>query len=95
MNPAKSSTSASDAELRAALEEANLPTLLMVLAHLTGDDRWIEEPYTPSRPRGVEDNDSGGFTPELQASIRKDAWEILKEIREGRREPAAPRLPSA
>jgi 4-hydroxyacetophenone monooxygenase len=93
MNPAKSSTSASDAELRAALEEANLPTLLMVLAHLTGDDRWIEEPYTPSRPRGVEDNDSGGFTPELQASIRKDAWEILKEIREGRREPVAPPSP--
>lgn len=75
---------ATDEELRSALEKANLPTLLMVLAHLTGDDRWIADPYLPSRPRGVEDNDSGGFSDELQASIRKDAFEIIQAARAGR-----------
>lgn len=84
---------ASDAEIRDALDHANLPTLLLVLAHLTGDDRWIQEPYQPSRPRGVEDNDTGGFPEELQRSIREDAWKILKAYRDGSLTPAAPPSP--
>ncbi len=83
----------SDEALRRALDEANLPTLLMVLAHLTGDDRWIEDPYGPSRPRGIEDNDSGGFPEELQKSIRRDAWEVIDAVRRGVRRPAAPPSP--
>jgi len=78
---------ASDTELRAALEEANLPTLLMVLAHLTGDDKWLEDPYRPTRPRGVGDHDSGGFPEELQRSIRDDALETIGALREGRLAP--------
>ena len=80
---------ATDEELRAALEEANLPTLLLVLAHLTGEDRWIEEPYLPSPPRG-DDNDAGGFSEELQASIREEAFKVIKAVREGSHEPAEP-----
>jgi 4-hydroxyacetophenone monooxygenase len=79
---------ASDTELRAALEEANLPTLLMVLAHLTGDDKWLEDPYRPGRPKGVGDHDSGGFPEMLQRSIRADAFEIIRAWREGRLAPA-------
>jgi len=85
--------SASDDELRAALEEANLPTLLMVLAQLTGDDRWLEGPYRPTRPKGVGDHDSGGFDEALQASIRDDALELLRAWREGRLAVAAPPEP--
>jgi 4-hydroxyacetophenone monooxygenase len=96
VSPAISSSataSASDEALRAALEEANLPTLLLVLAHLTGDDHWIEDPYRPSRPRGVEDNDSGGFPEDLQRSIRDDAWNVIRAARNGRLSPAAPPAP--
>ncbi|MEA3216397.1 MAG: 4-hydroxyacetophenone monooxygenase, partial [Acidimicrobiia bacterium] len=28
---------------------ANIPTLLMVLVQLTGDTRWLEDPYKPHR----------------------------------------------
>ena len=48
-------------ELWDALQVANLPTLLMVLAQLTGERRWLEPPYAPMRTRGMDDNDSGGF----------------------------------
>ena len=82
-----------DDALRAALAEANLPTLLMVMAHLTGDDRWMQEPYKPSRPRGAEDNDSGGFPEALQQSIRGEAWDIICAAREGRLPPVEPPSP--
>jgi 4-hydroxyacetophenone monooxygenase len=78
----------SDAELRAALEEANLPTLLMVLAHLTGDDRWLDAPYRPTRPKGAGDHDSGGFSAEMQERIRDEAFEIIRAWRQGDLVPA-------
>ncbi|MBL6612728.1 MAG: NAD(P)/FAD-dependent oxidoreductase [Reyranella sp.] len=84
---------ATEEALRRALKDANLPTLLSVLAHLTGDDRWIEDPYKPSRPRGAEDNDSGGFPEALQESIRKDAWEVISGVRAGTFQPADPPSP--
>ena len=61
-------------ELRAALEEANLPTLLMALAQLTGDERWLRLP-TADAPKGAGDHDSGGFREEVQAEIREEALE--------------------
>lgn len=56
-----------------ALEVANLPTLLMVLVHLTGERRWLDPPYRPSPGRGLDDNDSGGLPPEVQREIREAA----------------------
>lgn len=64
-------------ELRAALAEANLPTLLMVMFQLSGDRTWLEEPFRPERTRGIADNDTGGFSPELQETIRNAAYDIL------------------
>lgn len=84
---------ATDSDLRTALEEANLPTLLVVLAHLTGDDKWLEDPYRPTPARGPGDHDSGGFSEELQASIRRDALEVITALREGRLELAEPPSP--
>lgn len=81
---------ADDVELRRALEVANLPTLLLVLAQFSGDDRWLREPYRPTRTRALDDNDDGGFSPELQAEIRGAAFEVIREWRDGERHKPAP-----
>jgi 4-hydroxyacetophenone monooxygenase len=69
--------------LAAALEHANIPTLLMVLAQLTGDDAWLAEPYRPKRGKPLDDNDSGGLAPETQAEIRQRAFEAILAYRSG------------
>ena len=56
--------------LARALEHANLPSLVPVLVQLTGDRRWCGEPYRPTRSRGMDDNDGGGFPEEVAAEIR-------------------------
>lgn len=53
-----------------ALRGANLPTLIAVLVHLTGDDKWLRAPYAPKRARGLDDNDDGGLSPDVQDEIR-------------------------
>jgi 4-hydroxyacetophenone monooxygenase len=63
--------------LRNALAVANLPTLLMVMFQLSGDRRWLEHPYKPVRTKGMSDNDTGGFAPEVQDEIRAAAFDIL------------------
>ena len=70
-------------ELQGPLEQANIPTLLLVLTHLTGDKRWLEEPYRPKRPRGLDDNDSGGLSPEIQAQIRTAVIGAVRAYRAG------------
>jgi 4-hydroxyacetophenone monooxygenase len=70
--------------LRDACEDANIPTLLLVLHHLTGSDRWISEPYRPSRGKPLDDNDTGGLGADLQAEVRDAAWEAVMAYREGR-----------
>jgi 4-hydroxyacetophenone monooxygenase len=63
--------------LQDALQISNIPTLLMVLAQLTGDERWLSDPYRPSRTRGLDDNDSGGFPEAIQREIRSAAFDVL------------------
>lgn len=64
-------------ELRAALDVANIPTLLLVLAHLTGEDRWLQEPYRPRRGPVLDDNDSGSLPEEIQQEIRAAAFDAI------------------
>jgi len=66
-----------DERLAAALEHANMPSLVPVLFQLTGDRRWLSEPYRPTRSRGMDDNDSGGFSPEVAAEIREAVLEAV------------------
>ena len=47
---AASGTPLGTAELEAGVCTANVPTLLMVLVHLTGDRRWLADRYRPARP---------------------------------------------
>ena len=79
--------------LRAALAEANVPTLQMLVVQLTGDESWLREPYRPTRTRGMDDNDSGGLPPELQDRIREAAHQAVLAWRAG--EPAAIPHPTA
>lgn len=68
----------------AAVEEANHPTLLMVLHQLTGDERWLQPRYRPTRGRGMDDHDDGGLEPEVQREIRQAAVEAYAEWRRGK-----------
>jgi 4-hydroxyacetophenone monooxygenase len=79
------SASAPDIEqqLRTAVGIANVPTLLMVLVQLTGDLRWLDEPYRPSPGRGLTDNDTGRLPEAVQAEIRSAALEAILGWRAG------------
>lgn len=84
---------AADDDLRAALDEANLPTLLLVLAHVTDDRGWLIDRYEPSRTVATDDNDSAGLAEELQREVRDRAFTILQALRDGELTP--PQLPSS
>ena len=71
------------AQLSAALDEANVPTLLLVLAQLTGDSQWLREPYRPARGPVLDDNDSGGLSPELQQIVRSAALAAILDHEAG------------
>ncbi|GAA0628842.1 NAD(P)/FAD-dependent oxidoreductase [Sporichthya brevicatena] len=73
-----------DAAVRAAVAEANVPTLLMVLVHLTGDLAWLEPPYQPTRTKGMADHDDGGLPSEVQVTVRSAAAEAIVAWRRGR-----------
>jgi 4-hydroxyacetophenone monooxygenase len=70
--------------LRGALAIANVPTLLMLLVNMTGDLHWIEEPFLTTRPEGMDDNDSGGLSEELQAQVRAAALDAIAEWMDGK-----------
>lgn len=55
------------------IEQANIPSLLMLLVQLTGDRKWLDEPYAPRRAKGLDDNDEGGLPAAIQAEIREAA----------------------
>ena len=69
--------------LRSALEVANIPTLLLVLAHITGDDRWLAEPYLPHRGEPLSDNDTGGLPDVVQREVRDAACAAITEHERG------------
>ena len=72
-----------DATLREALAIANIPTLIPVLVQLTGDERWLEERYRPTRNRGLGDNATGGLPEEAQQEIRDAAFSAIAAWRDG------------
>jgi 4-hydroxyacetophenone monooxygenase len=64
-------------ELSEAVGEADLRVLLMVLFHLTGDRRWLSEPFLPKRDVKLIADADAGLSPEAQAEIRSAAVELL------------------
>jgi 4-hydroxyacetophenone monooxygenase len=73
------------ADLTEALALANIPTLLALLVQLTGDLRWLEAPYQPTRNRGLGDNDDGGLPDGVQAEIRAAALAAIRRWQGDRR----------
>ncbi len=66
-----------------AVAVANIPTLLMVLVQMSGDMRWLDPPYRPSRGNGLGDNDSGGLPEDIQAEVRTAALAAMIRWRTG------------
>ena len=86
-----------DHDLRTALLDANIPTLLMVMTQLSGDDRWMAARYQPAPilvPEGsLFPDDSGGYSDQLAEEIRSAAFNMLIELRDqGGVLPPAPSL---
>jgi 4-hydroxyacetophenone monooxygenase len=71
-------------ELEEIARSANIPTLLMVIYQVTGDKRWLERPFQPTRTRGLSDHDSGGLPESIQAEIRHAAALAFRHLQEGR-----------
>ena len=71
------------ARLNEAIAEADVPILLMVLVHLTGDRRWIEPPFRPQRDSRIFAEESGGLADEVQSQVRAAAVEALAELGPG------------
>ena len=67
-----------------AIAIANIPTLACLLRQLTGERRWIEPPYQPTRTRGLDDNDTGGLPEATQDEIRAAAVEAITEWMHGK-----------
>lgn len=72
-----------DDELRAAVEAANIPTLLLVLAQLTGDRGWLEGRFRPTRTVAMDDNDTGGLPEDVRREVVTAAVEVLRGVRDG------------
>jgi 4-hydroxyacetophenone monooxygenase len=79
-------------ELEEITESANIPTLLMVIYQVTGDPRWLQPPYRPTRSKGLSDHDTGGLPEEVQREIRLAAARSFYALQEG--EPPAIPVPS-
>src|SRR6202142_2474132 len=57
-------------DLSSAIAEADIRCLLMVLMHMTGDERWLEPPYKPKRDVRLIPDPDAGLPPEIQDEIR-------------------------
>src|SRR5258706_2938279 len=76
-------------ELEEITKSANIPTLLMVIYQVTGDPRWLQPPYRPTRSKGLSDHDTGGLPEEVQREIRLAAARSFYALQEGK-PPAIP-----
>src|SRR5262245_56575005 len=72
-------------ELTSAIAEGDIRVLLMVLVHMTGDERWLEPPYKPRRDVRLIPDPQAGVPPEIQAEIRAA---VLKLFADGEPRPA-------
>jgi 4-hydroxyacetophenone monooxygenase len=69
-------------DLARALEDANVPVLVAMLAHLTADRRWLEAPYRSNRNSVLHDDPTGGLAPEHVTEVRAAALQVLIDRRE-------------
>ena len=57
-------------DLSSAIAEGDIRCLLMVLVHMTGDQRWFEPPYKPKRDVRLIPDPDAGLPADIQHEIR-------------------------
>jgi 4-hydroxyacetophenone monooxygenase len=72
-------------DLSSAIAEGDIRVLLMVLVHMTGDERWLEPPYKPKRDVRLIPDPEAGVPKEIQDEIRAA---VLKLFADGAPRPA-------
>ena len=72
-----------DNQRTAVLRQASIPTLLMCLAQVTGDRRWLDEPFLPRRDISIFAEPSGGLSPEAQQVVITAAAQMLDDLASG------------
>ncbi|MGI9658296.1 MAG: flavin-containing monooxygenase [Gaiellaceae bacterium] len=71
------------ADVERALADADVPVLLMVLVHLTGERKWIEEPYRPERDMSFFAEESGGLPEDIQLEVKDAACQAIVDYHDG------------
>src|SRR2546430_743449 len=72
-------------DLSTAIAEGDIRVLLMVLVHMTGDQRWLEPPYKPKRDVRLIPDPEAGVPKQIQDEIRAA---VLKLFENGEPQPA-------
>ncbi len=72
------------AQVLAAARAGNIPTLLLVLYQLTGEERWLCPPYVPTRNQGLGTHDTGGLPMALQEEIYEAVADAVVDCAAGR-----------
>ncbi len=62
-----------------ALVDADLRVLLMCVVHLTGDRRWLRDPYRPRRDVRLIADEDAGLAPSVAGDIRRAAVDLLTD----------------
>ena len=73
------------AQSRDCLAAASVPLLVMCLAQITGDSRWLRPPFKPQQDRRLFHDESGGLAPEIQHEVRNAMAEVLDQLERGER----------
>src|SRR2546421_12190376 len=72
-------------DLSSVIAEGDIRVLLMVLVHMTGDERWLEPPYKPKRDVRLIPDPEAGVPKEIQDEIRAA---VLRLFENGEPKPA-------
>lgn len=77
------SASLREDEILAAVQNANIPPLVMTVYQFTGDRRWLSDRYRPKRIRGLNPRLDGGLSPEAQDEVRAAAVPVIGALGAG------------
>ncbi|GKQ52812.1 NAD(P)/FAD-dependent oxidoreductase [Bradyrhizobium sp. Ce-3] len=64
-------------DLSSAIAEGDIRVLLMVLVHMTGDEKWLEPPYKPKRDVRLIPDPDAGVPKEIQDEIRAAVLDLF------------------
>ncbi|MDA9468958.1 flavin-containing monooxygenase [Bradyrhizobium sp. CCBAU 53415] len=66
-------------DLASTIAEGDIRCLLMVLVHMTGDEKWLESPYLPKRDIRLIPDPEAGVPQEIQDEIRAAVVELFAD----------------